>query len=184
MGPSIRRLRKSCGLSLQQVAEQTGMSAAYLSQVENDQANPTLSSLRKIAQALGTSLFYLMAPEEVGRLDCVYIPKDGRVTDTPAGANPVFELLTRTYPQPKMEASHICLEPGMDTCDEPLGHGAWDAEEWAYVLEGDLVFEIGSDKYSLSTGDAIHFRSALPHKWHNSSDTTAHLLFVMCPPTF
>jgi len=160
------------------------MSAAYLSQVENDQANPTLSSLRKIAQALGTSLFYLMAPEEIGRSDCVFIPKDERFTYTPTGSKPVVELLTRSYPQPKMEASHMCLDPGMYSCDEPLGHGTWDAEEWAYILEGDLVFEIGSDEYSLSKGDAIHFRSALPHRWHNASNAKAHFLFVMCPPTF
>jgi len=184
VGQSIRRLRKSSGFSLQQLAEQTGLSAAYLSQVENDQANPTLSALRKIAQALGTSVFYVLAHGEVGAADCVQVNKGERVTFKSPGFNPVYELLTRSYPQSRMQALYICLEPGMDSCDEPMGHGSWDAEEWTYVIDGELVFEIGSEQFSLTAGDAVHFRAALPHKFRNVSNQKAHLLCVMCPPTF
>jgi transcriptional regulator with XRE-family HTH domain len=53
IGAAVRRLREVRGLTLRAVADQAGFSASFLSQVENEQASPSISSMERIAAALG-----------------------------------------------------------------------------------------------------------------------------------
>ena len=56
LGGTVRRLREDQGLSLRTLAARTGFSASFLSQVENGQASPSISSMERIAAALGVTL--------------------------------------------------------------------------------------------------------------------------------
>ncbi|MEW6546048.1 MAG: cupin domain-containing protein [Bacillota bacterium] len=184
LGDVVRQLRRAKGLTLQQVSELTGLSAAFISQVENNQANPTLSSLRKIASAVGTSVFALLAQGELGEAACVRIPRDHRRSFVAPGFNTTFELASASHPGAKIQAVWVELEPGMETCDEPMCHGPWDAEEWALVIEGEVDLEAGTEGCRLQAGDAVHFRPAVPHKYRNTGKTRARFICIMCPPTF
>lgn len=67
LGTAIKDLRGKAGLRQEDLAERVDLTQSYLSQIENDQKNPNLSSLRRIAQELGVSLpilFFLSMDEE------------------------------------------------------------------------------------------------------------------------
>ena len=183
LGETVRHLRRTKRLTLQSLSDLTGLSTAFLSQVENDQANPTLSSLRKIAGALGVSIFAILAQGELGTT-CTRIPRDGRRSFAAPGFKTTYELLSGSLPDAKLQSVLTVLEPGMETCDEPMAHGTWEAEEWVMVLEGVVTIEVGSERYELAAGDAAHFRPAVPHKFRNVGREVARLLSVMSPPSF
>src|SRR5688572_33407883 len=71
LGPSVRRLREAQQLSLRTLAERTGFSASFLSQVENGQASPSISSMERIATALGVSLGEFFQTAETNPLPVV-----------------------------------------------------------------------------------------------------------------
>jgi len=183
LGEVIRQLRRSKELTLQQVSERTGLSTAFLSQVENDQANPTLSSVRRIATALGTSTFALLAQgEPEGASVC--IPRERRRAYVTPGLNGVFSIATAPYPEGKLQTVVVELEPHMATCEEAMAHGPWDAEEWAMLVEGQAELEVGNERHTLRPGDSVHFRPAIPHKYVNIGNAPVTLVCVMSPPTF
>src|SRR5262245_54643494 len=64
LGKKIRDLRCRRGLTVQQLAEASGLSKGFISQVENDRTSPSLATLRDLARALETSVAYLVVEEE------------------------------------------------------------------------------------------------------------------------
>ena len=161
----------------------TGLSTAFLSQVENDQANPTLSSVRKIANALGTSTFALLAQGEPEGAS-VSVRADGRRRFVAPGLNGSFGIASATYPDPKVQCVIVDLDPDTDTCEEAMAHGPWEAEEWSFVIQGQVELEVGQEKHSLGPGDSVHFRPAIPHKYCNRGKSRVRLICVMAPPSF
>lgn len=180
----MRQLRRQRGLTLQDLSRLSGLSPAFLSQVENDQANPTLSSLRKIAQSLGTSIFALLAQGELSAPACTVIRRDQRRSFQAPEFTTTFELASWSGPGVRLQVVWVELAPGMGTCDQPIAHGAWEAEEWTWVLEGRVELEVGTESYLLEAEDAVHFRPAVPHKYRNAGNGRARLICAMCPPTF
>ena len=63
IGPALKRLRESAGLSLRTLADQIGFSASFLSQAENGVVSPSINSLEKMASALGVTLADLFSVE-------------------------------------------------------------------------------------------------------------------------
>jgi len=183
-GDVIRQLRKAKGLTLQQVADITGLSVAFISQVENEQANPTLSSLRKIAAVLGTSVFALLAQGELREAACTHVSLDRRIKMNAPGWNPTYELISAAYAGTKLQSFYLELEPGQETCSEPTPHGTWESEEWVLVTEGTVELLAGNERQEMTTGESVHFHCAVPHKYRNKGQSRAHLITVMCPPSF
>jgi transcriptional regulator with XRE-family HTH domain len=187
LGETIKQLRRDRQMTLQNLADTTGLSVPFLSQLENDQANPTLSTLRKVAKALDASVFALLAQVEQSGGGAVKIEKARprlSLTLPRMNSNLVFELLTVGFHSVRMQALRTELGPGVSTCDEPMAHGTWNDEEWSMILEGEIVLEVGQDRYQLTAGDCIHFHPALPHRYTNVGTTTASLVAVMSPPTY
>lgn len=183
LGEVIRQIRRSKDLTLHQVAERSGLSTAFLSQVENDQANPTLSSVRRLAAALGTSTFALLAQGEAEGAS-TFIARDRRRTFMPPGLNGSFSIATATYSEGRLQTVVVELQPNMATCDEAMAHGLWESEEWAMLISGQVELEVGKERHLLSPGDAVHFRPAIPHRYVNRGSCPATLICVMAPPSF
>ncbi len=181
IGETIRRLRRSKKLTLQKVGAATGLSSGFLSQVEHGQATPSLASLRKIAQALDTSLFRLLATEAQPSF---LVRRDQRKTCNWPGRHVVFELLTPDVHSSRFEVVMICLQAGQMTCDEPLCHGRSDDQEFAVVLSGRAELTIAEDLHILDEGDSVLFSSALPHRYRGLGDGPVRILSIMHPPSF
>jgi len=164
--------------TLRHVADVAGVSESFLSQVERGRANPSISSLTRIAAALDVSVHALFAPD---RRSPSHIVRAGTAPALEFGEGARKWLLT---PEPLQELEIIVCEfaVGGHSGERPYVHG--DAEETCIVLAGTVEVQIGEEQMELREGDAVHYRSSQPHRTANVGDTDARVLYAMTPPTF
>lgn len=178
LGERIRSIRDTRGQSLKQLAEATGLTQSFLSQVERDLTSPSVASLRKIAEALGTSVATFFAGGSPnGRL----VRKDARAVMLHPKRRWRDSLLTPGT-NGKLQVILSEIEPGGGSGDEPYSHNS--DEECVVVLRGKLDFWVGDEHYALSAGDALTFESRLPHKNRNPGPGKTQVLWVMTPPSY
>lgn len=178
IGEKIRGKRTQRGYSLRQLADSTGFTPSFLSQVERGLAMPSIMSLRKLAEALEVPIFYFLIDD--GEERRVVRKNDRKVLNFPE-SHLTFELLTPGLNH-KIEMITARLEPGAATCDRKLSH---PGEECVLVVEGTMQIEIDEDIYILEEGDSIYYFSSIPHRIVNISDER-DLVFIssITPPNF
>lgn len=177
LGTKIREKRKELGLNLQTLAEKTDLTVGFLSQIERNIAEPSITSLRKIAKALNVVVFYfLMGSDDVKPV----VKKSERQALVFPNSKITYELLTPDLNR-QMEMFIGELEPGAKTCDEPLAH---QGEEVILVLEGTLWIVVGDDEYVLEEGDTIYYFATVPHQIINIGKTKLKFLSTITPPLF
>ncbi|WP_112323913.1 helix-turn-helix domain-containing protein [Oceanibium sediminis] len=170
LGPAIRKRRKLLRLTLQDLCDKSGISVGYLSQVERDNATPSLGSLAQIAQALDVDLEYFIAAPK---------PSAGL---TRAGQRPQFSLAgsSLTYESigadlPGAELSSYVLNIPPHYASETVSH---EGDEIIYILEGEMEQTLDGQTFRMTEGDALHYSGQTPHAWSNPTDKTARILWT------
>jgi len=182
IGLKIRELRIHQGKKLKEISQKVGVTASFLSQVERGVAVPSISSLKKISDALGisiTSFFDEKAEKRIGNDFSPVIKKNERKILHP---NPgvTYHLLSKTL-QGKIEFLLAIYEVGATTGPEPYSHRG---EECALVLKGKLEIQIGSFSYTLEKDDSISFSCEVPHRVRNVGRIPAVSIWCITPPSF
>ncbi|WP_425144878.1 helix-turn-helix domain-containing protein [Deinococcus sp.] len=176
LGSRIRTRRRHLGLTLRAVSEQARLSVPYLSQVERNQANPTVTSLAGIARALGVSLNFFV-PEEVHE---TVVCRHGSGEDLHVHELPYrLKSLAGRGPNLQMEPLLISVAPHFSS--ETSTHLG---EEFLYVLSGQFTLRVGEEVFELEAGDSAQHPSTAPHAWGNPGDSEARLLWVGTPKLF
>ncbi|MGH2731892.1 MAG: cupin domain-containing protein [Actinomycetota bacterium] len=174
IGPKVRQLRRQKDLSLQQLAERSGVSAAAIHKIERNGMVPTVTTLMKIAGALNRSVAYFVEEQEEAK----------PVVLTRAGERrPVFTSkkgldlrgVTGPYGRFFMAGAIATVEPGATSGPKPMEH---PGEELILMLDGTLAFEIEGDQHVLRRGDALHFRTDRPHRWANPGKRPARAAWM------
>ena len=168
-GAKIRQLRLAKGWTLQELARQTQTTAGYLSQLERGLVDPSLSTLRKIAQMLNTPLFSLVdSQDDAARI----IRRDKRQKIAFADSNVMLEILT-----PKDESAPeevfvltFSLEAKKWSNDERVSH---NVDECFYAQKGELEVLVGDATYFLREGDSIYIQANTPHNIYNTGNVEA-----------
>jgi transcriptional regulator with XRE-family HTH domain len=175
IGPKIRRLRQQRGLSLQQLAERSGVSAAAIHKIERNGMVPTVTTLMKLASALNRSVGYFVEEVEEARPTVVTRSKDRRpVFTSKVGLR--LDGITGPYGRFLMAGAVATVEPGADSGDQPMEH---PGEELVYVLDGVLEFEVDGECFTLRRGDALHFRTeSRLHRWSNPGTRPARAVWL------
>lgn len=177
LGEKIRRKRMEKNLSLKDLAASTDLTASFLSQVERDLAEPSITSLRKIADALEVPIFYFLLDN--GNTSPVVRRGERKILKFP-DTHVVFELLSPDLNR-QMEIVMGRLEVGAASCDEPLSH---PGEEFIYVIQGKMEITIGEETYVLDESDSIYYFAAIPHKIVSVGDEELVFLSAITPPQF
>lgn len=181
LGSVIRAAREKHELTLQQVAQRTRLSVSYLSQIERDLLHPSVSTLKRIAQALGIAAGKLMFPasKTAGRGMVSVQRKGERKRLLFPHSNIEYELLT---PDLRRRVSMLWLsaQPGAESGPAFTHEG----EDGVVVLAGELSIEVGGVWHDLKVGDSIYFNSELPHRWRNPGRVVAEAVWVSTPPSF
>ncbi len=180
VGDHIRNFRESCGITVQQLAERTGFSAALLTQIENRMTSPPLGTLVKIANALDTHVSSFIGGKEEREFSIVR--KEERTTVSRVGMKEggksayTYEALGAGKAGRKMEPFLVRLEP---LIDRNVMRNSHEGEEFIYVLVGKV--EIFLDKYSdvLHEGDCAYYNSSIPHHVHSAEEREALILAVL-----
>jgi len=177
IGEKIRRKRNELGMSMKMLAEKTGLTSGFISQVERELAEPSITSLRKIAEALDVAVFYFFTEEKNAG---IVVRKDNRQSRNFPESHLTYELLSPDLNR-QMEMFMATLEPGAETCETPLTH---TGEEVTHVLEGSMWISIGNDEYTLEEGDTIYYFSSIPHRIVNKGDSMLRFISTITPPVF
>jgi transcriptional regulator with XRE-family HTH domain len=180
MGQKIRQLRLDSRLTLEEAAERTGCTPGFLSQVERNQAVPSISMLYAIAQALGVKVTHFFPRVIPGTK---VVRADEREIFRFEGSSIAYSLLSAKFPGRKLEPLLVYIDPtdGVLPSDEFRSH---PGEEFYYVLEGVLRLRVGDVIYDLNPGDSLHFKSTVKHRMDNPSDSATLALCVLTPSVF
>lgn len=173
----IKELRIQKGLTLKDLSERTELSISFLSQVERGTTSLAITSLKKIADALNKKMAEFF--EETSNQK--YVVK--------ANEHHPFNIKGSefTYVRKNGEFAGRLLEPILVTLTpnqkqtQKFGH---PGEEFYYVVEGMVVFQLEGEEYLVRKGDSIHFPSTIPHTVENPSNEEAILLSVLTPVIF
>ena len=166
VGRQLRALRVSRGLSLRSVAALVGITPGALSQIENGENTPTLSTLRALVKALGSTMSEFFAAEErqqeppngivyhADRMVSIVPNKGVRFIGLPGpGSSRLLQVLYETY-----APNHG------DSGDAPYSH---EGEEGGFCIAGTLELRVGDQREVLGPGDAYYYSAKLPHRWRN-----------------
>jgi transcriptional regulator with XRE-family HTH domain len=178
VGERLRALRQFRRCTLRTIAERSGLSESFLSQVERGQSSASIGSLRRIADALGVSIADLFEP---GGLPG---PRVVRRNERPALSFGILgrKLLLTPRPLHHLEVFAGELEVGGSTGPEPYAHG--DSEELFVVLSGTVQLELGGEFFELEGGDSIDYRSSTPHRISNVGVELAEVMWIISPPSY
>lgn len=162
IGPKIRQLRRQKNLSLQQLSERSGVSAAAIHKIERNGMVPTITTLMKLAGALNRPVAYFIEEEQVKPAVLVRASDRKPVFTSKHGLR--LASVSGPYGRFFMAGAVATIEPEADSGPRPMEH---PGEELVFVLDGRLDFEIEGEEYPVRRGDALHFRTDRPHRWRN-----------------
>jgi XRE family transcriptional regulator, regulator of sulfur utilization len=174
LGESVRRLRELQHISLRALAEKTDFSPSFISQVENGQASPSISSMERIALALGVTLGEFFQSAERDRPSVVKAKNRLGLSSEWSKAN--IESLRHTDVGSKLEAVLVTLLPGGSSGKQPY---AQPHEEFAIVISGIATLNLGDQpEQTLESGDAVSIRAGLARQWQNLTEERTEILVV------
>lgn len=156
LAANLRRLRIARELSLSELARATAMSKATLSSIENARANPTVTTLSAVADALRVSLAELFEDLPLGEIKVV---RASRSELTPSANGALPRRLLDTIGG--SELAEIVITPGTIHEAEALSPGA---RAYAYVIQGKLIAGPVERVTELSAGDYISFPADVPYQ--------------------
>lgn len=177
IGKKIREKRKGAGLSLRELGELTGLTASFLSQVENDATSPSINSLQRIATALKTPVFTFLNGEEQTE---ILVRKANRKKLSFPSSKVEYELLTNDLNH-KLGSFLIHLKPGTKQTALQLYQ---QTEEVMIVLQGKMEIVLGERTYLLEPGDSIHYEGNNLRSFASVGIEELQIICMMTPPAF
>lgn len=185
LGDKIRQFRKAQALTLAELAESCGISTSFLSQIERDQANPSVATLHTIAQTLGlTMTAFFDSPEPSTELPqetpVQVVHSDERKVLIYPGSGNRNELLSPDLNR-QIQMMRTVIPPGADTGHVPLVH---EGEECGVVLQGKVEIWVGEERFQLGPGDSFYHPSTIPHRSRNVGEEDVVVIVAITPPSF
>lgn len=176
LAENLKRLREERKLSLDNLADLTGVSKSMLGQIERGESSPTINTIGKIANGLKISFSSLLSYPQP---DTLIITKDD--------IEPLIEDNGRykLYPffpyedERNFEIYSVEIEQGGYLNAEPHIKGA---KEFITVFEGQLTVRVGNGEYTITEGESIQFKADQPHSYHNSGNKYTKISMVIFYP--
>jgi transcriptional regulator with XRE-family HTH domain len=204
VGSRIKEKRQDEGLSIRELARRSGLTASFISQVENEKANVSLDSLRRISDAMGVQMLYFLSEPgrqpELALEEQISIPMENITEVLPLldrssplikknlrprmflpDSGVTYELLTNRFDH-KMEAFIGQIAPGTGNI---AGRLSIPTEEFMYCLAGVLKVGVHDQVYTLEAGDSLYFDGNNLTSISSGSETEVTVwLSVITPPAF
>jgi len=173
IGSRIRAARQSQRLTIEQVAEATGLTKGFLSRVERDLTSPSVASLVTLCQVLSVSIGDLFAVPET------HLTRREEGPRISLGGEGIVERLLTARSERRLQIIQAVIEPG----------GRGESELYAvdcdvdvlHVIKGRIQLILSNEKYELEAGDTLSFPGREPHTWVNPTDEEVEVLWVLVP---
>ncbi|MGU7784829.1 helix-turn-helix domain-containing protein [Burkholderia sp. PU8-34] len=177
LGNKIRALRQRLNLTLDEAAATAGISKPFLSQVERGRATPSITSLVRIAKALGVTVQYFIdAPTEARSVCRANALQYFQFANSASS----FARLTNLVDSRKLDAILVKMPAGQLPSEVTTHAG----EEFLYVMRGQVALTLEDRTFTLNAGDTAHYESTMAHAWHNTADEEALIVWVGTPRLF
>jgi transcriptional regulator with XRE-family HTH domain len=174
VGENLRRLRSQRGLSLEKLAQQSGVSRAMLGQIELGQSAPTINVLWKIASGLGVTFSALLTAQQ--RSGALVLRSQSARLLTSSDRKFTSRALFPVNEPRRVEFYELRLSPG--GVEHAEAHAAGTTENLV-VAAGAVDIEVGGQRHSLDEGDAIMFEADEPHVYRNRARGESVMYLVM-----
>jgi transcriptional regulator with XRE-family HTH domain len=165
LGRRIRSIRLGAGLSVDAVARQSGVSRSMVAAVEGGEKAPTVLTLHRIANGLGTNMTRLLGEETQGDV-IVLRQRDQRVARDPSGWE--RRNLTPALRDSTFEFMRTTIPPGVDAGVFPPHRPG--TREVVAVESGTLLLTIDGTPWHVGSGDSIIYRGDVLHQFTNPGD--------------
>ena len=175
IGSKIKNLRTLNGFTQEELADRCELTKGFISQLENNNNEPSISTLQDILSALGTTLKEFFAEEEEKQV--IFTKEDYFSTDNES--HQITWLVPNSLKN-DMEPIIVELKPGC-VLTKDMPH---EGQEFGYVLKGKVVDVIASKAYKAKTGETFYYDTNKVHYIKNVSNETAKILWISCPPNF
>ena len=186
VGAKIKGLRETKNLSIDVIAERSGLTVEQIESIENDVNLPSLGPLIKIARALGVRLGTFMDDNDaLGPIVCRAADreKDSSISfsngDTDARKHMEYHPLAQQKAGRHMEPFVIDINPEESPEFQLSDH---EGEEFIYVMQGEVEIVYGKETYHLQEGDSIFYDSIVKHHVHGAPGKSAKILAVVYIP--
>lgn len=171
----LRKIRKSKYYTINDVAERTGLTASFISQLERGLTSASVATLQRIASELGISLSVLFEgihSEEEQQIETVVTRyHEQKKLDYGFAIDYVLTDIDAT-----MEVVYNEVEVG-GGLTEPYRHES--VKKIIFVITGTLEIVIDGEKYILNAKDSITFSGEKPHAWRNVGKETLKLVWIL-----
>jgi transcriptional regulator with XRE-family HTH domain len=164
LGERVRELRQGRGLTLEELAERSGVSRAMISKLERGEKNPTLVVAAKLAEGFGVTLSQLVGMEE--RREVVVVPREKRMVMRDPETGFERQLLSPSFGGRGVEFIRNVVPEGSTSGEFPPHRRG--VEEYVAVEKGSLRAVIGGEEYLLKEGDALYFEADVSHRFDNA----------------
>ncbi|WP_163574602.1 cupin domain-containing protein [Halomonas faecis] len=178
VGSRLRELRQARRLSQRELAKRAGVTNSTISLIEQNSVSPSVSSLKKILDALPVSISTFFAGDEPAPPHHFYAA--GELTEIGDG-HLSWRLVAARRPDRRMSIIHERYPPGADSGEEMLEH---EGEEGGVVIAGRIELTVGDEVEELGPGDAYYFDSRLPHRFRNRGSEECVIVSANSPPSF
>jgi len=178
IGQRLKSIRTQLNLSQRQLARQSGVANATISQVEAGKLNPTVGMLKKVLDGIPVSLGEFFGDEFEAR-DRVFFRAEELTEIADGGVS--FRQVGGNLANRAIQFIKECYQPGSGTGKHAITH---EGEECGIILSGRLEVTVGDETSILGKGDAYYFKSSQPHQFRNTGSETCELISACTPPTF
>jgi transcriptional regulator with XRE-family HTH domain len=190
IGQRLAELRKEHRYSIRKLALRAKVSASLISDVERGKVEPSISTLKRLSAALGTTLTYFFTEpaKQTGRVvragERLVLRRTGdskgEIRSAIQTSGIRFELASPEQAE-GIEAIYGRYDVGASLGEEPVTH---EGEEWGMVLRGRLKVWVGDEIHFLDPGDAIWYPSTIPHRMENVADEATEYIWIDTPKSF
>ena len=177
LGERLKEIRKTLGLTLEEVSQKTGLARSTLSKIENEQISPTFQAMQKLTNGLQINIPQLFAaPKKVNTTGRRDITRNDFGKAHPTSTYEHELLATQLTNKKMMPFKSVVRARSFDDYGDWIRH---DGEEFLLVLKGEITFF--SEYYepvNLTEGDSVYYDANMGHMLASVSEEDATILWV------
>ena len=176
LGQTILRLRTADKMSLGDLSQSSGVAKSMISQIEKNETNPSLATLSRLSQALGTSVEAMVS--QGGSDDSALVEKT-EIQDTPLlkSTDGLCELriIGSIDTVQWVQWYDFQAQPGgiLESSPHPDG-----SVENLTILQGEVLVEVEDESWTAKAGETLRYRADRPHKITNTGTKPVHATMV------
>ncbi|MFR7590591.1 MAG: helix-turn-helix domain-containing protein [Longibaculum sp.] len=169
---NLKKLRNERHLSLGQLAIESGISKTMLSDIEKGNSNPTINTIWKIANGLKVPYTKLIDGVDD---ETTIIQRKETIKQTGETKSYRVYCYFTTTPTRNFELFYCELDPL--SSNQSIGHSK-NAQEYIYVIDGELTLDTDNGEYVLCVGDSLAFDSSMNHTYKNSQEKMTTFIVI------